>query len=240
MFDGKAFGSEIVGVVKDYVGRLMDPITRRLEALEARADETPKEGTPGKDAEPLSSEQIVKAILSRPGAIDEAVQRYLETNPPPGGKDGSGQASFLIDRNGCLVATMVDGTVRDLGRVIGKDGEPGKPGLDGLGFDDLTVEHDGERGFTLRFVRGEKTKEFAFFIPTLLDRGVFQKDSEYQKGDAVSWGGSLWIAQTQTTSVPGDASDWRLAVKKGRDGKPGEPGKDARALAVPKTGERKS
>ncbi|ANK84170.1 MULTISPECIES: hypothetical protein [unclassified Rhizobium] len=35
-FDGKAFGAEIVGVVKDYLERNLSPVIARLDALEAR------------------------------------------------------------------------------------------------------------------------------------------------------------------------------------------------------------
>ncbi|MBB2685855.1 UNVERIFIED_ORG: hypothetical protein GGD47_003458 [Rhizobium etli] len=35
-FDGKAFGEEIVRVVKDYMERTMSPMAARIEQLEAR------------------------------------------------------------------------------------------------------------------------------------------------------------------------------------------------------------
>lgn len=98
-----------------------------------------------------------------------------------------------------------------------KDGEHGK---DGLGFDDMRVEHDGERGFTLIFERGEQRKEFSFTLPVVLERGVYKSDRTYERGDAVTADGSYWIAQKDAPSgKPGQSPDWRLAVKKGRDGK---------------------
>ena len=40
----------------------------------------------------------------------------------------------------------------------------------------------------------------------------------YERGDAVTYGGSLWIAQRDTNEYPrGEDSGWRLAVKRGRD-----------------------
>lgn len=35
-FDGKAFGQEIVGIVKDYLERNLSPVAARLDALDAR------------------------------------------------------------------------------------------------------------------------------------------------------------------------------------------------------------
>lgn len=102
----------------------------------------------------------------------------------------------------------------------GRDGVNGKDGTDGLGFDDIDITHDGERGFTIAVVRGERRKEFTFQIPVVLERGVFKTGHEYERGDGVTADGSYWIAQKNAPSgKPGHSPDWRLAVKKGRDGK---------------------
>jgi hypothetical protein len=101
------------------------------------------------------------------------------------------------------------------------EGKEGPPGKDGLGFDDMNVDYDGERTFTMRFHRGEQAKEFKFQIPVLLDRGVW-KAGAFQKGDGVTLGGQFFIAQRETSAepmTPDAKDDWRLAVKKGRDGR---------------------
>jgi hypothetical protein len=102
----------------------------------------------------------------------------------------------------------------------GEPGARGERGIDGLGFDDLTLALDEDgRTIKLCFVRGDVEKVFEMRLPVVYDRGVYQAERAYQQGDAVTWGGSLWIAQRDTTGKPGDGSpDWRLAVKKGRDG----------------------
>ncbi|MDX0487531.1 hypothetical protein GOL97_26125 [Sinorhizobium medicae] len=128
-------------------------------------------------------------------------------------------AGALIDRTGSLVLTMSDGTTKDLGPIVGRDGDPGK---DGLGFDDLDVSYDGEKTITLKFTQGERVKEFAFTMPVVIDRGVYRDGSEYKAGDGVTWGGSFWIAQKDTSAKPDAGDDWRLSVKRGRDGKHGE------------------
>lgn len=252
MFDGKAFGAEIVGVVKDYMRREIDQIAVQIKELKDRAHVASKDGAPGrdgrdgKDADPVTRDMIIDAIRSEPSIISDAVKLHFNAYPPQAGKDGNdgrdgkdgapgepgkdgiGLASMLIDRSGELVATMSDGSMRELGVVVGKDGEPGAPGrdgADGFGFDDLAAEYDGERGITLRFSRGEQNKEFAFSLPVILDRGVFKDGAAYEAGDAVTWGGSLWIAQKATADKPEAGDGWRLAVKRGRDGKQGEPGK---------------
>lgn len=102
----------------------------------------------------------------------------------------------------------------------GRDGIDGKDGADGLGFDDIDITHDGERGFTIAVVRGDRRKEFTFQLPVVLERGVYKVGHEYARGDAVTFDGSYWIAQKDSPAGrPGQSPDWRLAVKKGRDGK---------------------
>lgn len=49
--------------------------------------------------------------------------------------------------------------------------------------------------------------------------GTHDEGARYELGDAVTRGGSLWIARARTTSRPGADSTWQLAVKAGRDGK---------------------
>lgn len=117
----------------------------------------------------------------------------------------------------------------------GRDGLPGRTGdkgvdgingQDGLGFDDIQVEYDGERKFSLKFVRGDEVKTFgAFLLPIVIYRGVFTEGTAYERGDAVTWSGSLWIAKSATKAKPmSDARDWQQAVKKGSEGKTGPVG----------------
>lgn len=167
--------------------------------------------------------------------IEDVIEKKVSALPRPkdgidgrDGKDGIGLAGALLGRSGDLVLTLSDGTANSLGVIVGKDGEPGLPGrdgVDGLGFDDLEVIHDGERSFTFRYQRGEVVKEQVFTVPAVLDRGVFKEAREqpYEKGDGVTFGGSFWIAQKDAPEgKPQDGSkDWRLSVKRGRDGKDG-------------------
>lgn len=165
--------------------------------------------------------------------IDEAVRRAVVDLPAP--KDGVGLAGALIDRHGALIVTLTDGSTRDLGAVVGKDADTSAvlravdqkvaalpapaDGVDGFGFDDLTVEQSGERSFVLRFTQGDRAKEFSFDVPVVIDRGVYKDGATYAAGDGVTWAGSYWIAQKETASKPDSGDGFRLAVKRGRDGK---------------------
>lgn len=115
------------------------------------------------------------------------------------------------DADPALMQRMVDVAVKAIPAA--------KDGVDGLGFDDLSVLHDGERGVTVRFTKGDKIKEFTFTIPTMIFRGVYKQETAYEQGDTVTWAGSCWVALKATTEKPGTGTEWQLAVKRGRDGK---------------------
>lgn len=144
------------------------------------------------------------------------------------GRDGVGLAGAVIDRGGDLVVTLTNGEHKNLGPVLGKDGRDGDPGMkgtdgrdgaDGLGFDDLDLV-EREKGLMLRFARGDAVKEYP--LPVVIDQGVWREGS-YAKGSGTSWAGSFWIAQRDTSDKPDTPeSGWRLAVKRGRDGKDGK------------------
>lgn len=136
--------------------------------------------------------------------------------------------SWLVDRAGHLHVTHSDGTVHDVGQVVGRDGidgkdgaagEPGpagKDGIDGLGIE--AIEYDGERTFHLRNEKIDRS----FVIPFPLYQGIW-KAGNYMRGDQVTSDNQQWIAMRDTDKEPGTIdSGWRLCVKKGRDGKPGK------------------
>jgi len=86
---------------------------------------------------------------------------------------------------------------------------------------DAALSEDG-RTVTVNATTSDGVKnEYAFSVPTLQYRGVFTDGRVYFKGDAVTWGGSLFVAQQDTKEKPEMSNDWRLAVKRGRDGKDG-------------------
>lgn len=82
---------------------------------------------------------------------------------------------------------------------------------------DIAVEHDGERGFIIRTGGG---RVYRFSLPIILDRGVWREEARYERGDAVTSDGSLWIARRDDPShEPGKGDAWRLAVTRGRHGR---------------------
>jgi hypothetical protein len=140
--------------------------------------------------------------------------------PGESGRDGTGLAGAIIDRSGSLILTMTDGTTRDLGPVIGKDGEPGEkgekgdPGADGKDGRDGIDGKDGEPG------RDGTDGKDAY--PGEV-KGVFSADEDYRARDIVMFDGSSWIARRDGPgSIPGDG--WMQLACKGKRGDRGERG----------------
>jgi hypothetical protein len=174
----------------------------------------------------------VVAPLREQILVQQAEIEALKSRPEPQpGRDGVGMAGGFIDRSGSLVLTASDGTCRELGVVVGRDGK------DGLSFDafEFDVEQTGERTWRVKWTNAagkEQVRDLRW--DTVLDRGVYRAETAYEKGDMVSFGGSIWIAQRNTIEKPGSGcKDWRLWVKHGRDGRDG---KSAYEIAVEKGG----
>ena len=237
MIDAKAFGAELADIVKAATA----PLLRRIDQLEKQLADMPavrdgkdgadgRDGADGKDGTSVTVDDVLPALKDQ-------VAEYLASIPAPqdgkdgaDGKDGSdgrdGEKGapgrdgldvkdlFRAD-GGRLVAVMSDGTTKDLGVFVGKDGDPGRDGADGLGFEDMTFETDEHGRVVAKFQRGDVIKSVR--LPGIVDRGPFKSGEGYEKGDAVSYGGSLWIAQEPTGDKPEGSKAWRLAVKKGRD-----------------------
>lgn len=223
-FDGKAFGVEIVSAVKAHLATMLAPVLRRLDDLES--GQTEITARVDRAAPPPTREQIAEAIGSTSGVLEDAVRRHLEERPPAAGRDGRdgvGLAGALIDRAGNLVLTLSDGTAREIGPVAGKDGERGEDGRDGFSLSafDAALMDDG-RTVVLSFEQGDQSLKVELSIPAMIYRGVFGDGRSYERGDTVTWGGSLWHCDAPTSEKPGEGSTaWTLAAKRGRDGKDG-------------------
>jgi hypothetical protein len=195
---------------------------------------------PGKDADPAQIAALVDqavAAIPRPKdgssvtiddvspLVERAIAAAVAAIPKP--KDGEPGRSFTIEDARALLEGKLSEWALDFERraqtlfqgAIDKMPKP-RDGTDGFGFDDLSVAHDGDGNVTLRFARGDQVKEFALRLPRFKDKGVFREGEAYREGDGVTFGGSFSIAQKDNPQGrPGESDDWRLAVRKGRDGK---------------------
>lgn len=90
------------------------------------------------------------------------------------------------------------------------------------GVDSIDVSQNAQREFCINLSLSDGAMvEKTFSVPVLIYRGVFKSGKEYQEGDTVTWGGSLWHCDASTVDKPGElgSKGWTLATKRGRDGK---------------------
>lgn len=97
----------------------------------------------------------------------------------------------------------------------GKDGTNGKDGVDGK---DGTPGKDGVNGIATREeLKAAAQEVFADFqVRTFADvwQGTYKPGELYTRGVFTTWGGSLWLALSDTKAKPGETPDWKLVVKK--------------------------
>lgn len=267
--DGKDADPQLIKSLQDELTRLREELITVKASIVTAKDG--RDGRDGKDADPAMVKALVaEAVAALPVPKDGQPGRDGKDGQPgrdgAKGETGHSVTSALISKDGCLVLTFSDGTTKEVGIVVGRDGRDGQDGIgrdgkdgasvdlnvvksivaeavaeipkpkdgvngaDGFGFDDLGVVFDEQSGFVLRFTRGSEVKDFPIAAP--FDAGVWKPGVTYPKGAGVTVKGAFFIAREQTQTRPDDgtiesARAWRLAVKGGRDGKPGRDGKDA-------------
>lgn len=209
-----------------------------MDRVLAALDEIPrpKDGIDGRDGKDADEDAITARVTERALAAIESWPR------PKDGEDGlPGRDALQLDvqpgideRRSYLRGTFAShrgGLVRayrNSDPLDECDGDIERAGWSVVvnGIDDWAIEQQDERRFVVA-LRGTdgRTVQKDVSLPVVLDRGVWREGTVYARGDAVTWGGSLWIAQAdEAIGKPGDNNDFRLAVKRGRDGRDGEKG----------------
>ena len=214
MFDIKEVGDELISVVKTYTGSQVEPVIKRLDELceKVAALPTPENG---KDADPELVKQLVKEAVA-------------EIPVPENGSNGEdGRDALDLD-----VMQSID-EARRYRRNSYASHKGGlwktirtSEGMDGWecivdGIDAVHIEMSDDRTISIKTVLSSgRVEQKAFSLPVVLDRGVYAAEKSYSQGDGVTYGGCYWIAQKDAPEgVPGASDDFRLAVKKGRDGR---------------------
>lgn len=243
----KEFADSIIAAAKEYIDLKIEQLHASLPAPKDGAPG--KDGSDGKSIEMaevvLLVEKAVSKIPAPKGGKDGADGRDgvdgkgIDGLPGAPGKDGKDGKSIEMAE----VEAMLDKAVaresakwaldferRAQGVLQGaidkmpvpKDGKDGVDGRDALDLDDMAVSHDDDGNVTFKFTRGAVEKTFSIRLPRFKDQGVYAEGFGYKSGDGVSSGGCFWIAQKDSPlDRPGTGDGWRMAVKKGRDGKDG-------------------
>src|SRR5690606_40120488 len=120
---------------------VLTPIASRLDEIERRLDGRTNQSVTGVDVS-VTDEGKSMVITFTVGDVEHSFEIGLPEGPAgkdgdPGkdgsngdnGKDGLDVKDLFRADGGKLVAVMSDGSTKDLGKFVGKDGEPGRDGL---------------------------------------------------------------------------------------------------------------
>jgi integrin beta 3 len=236
--DPVELGRAVGGVVKEYVASAVQPIEKRISEIDLRAPERGEKGEPGAIGERGIAGQ--NGERGPPGENGRDGDRGEKGDPGPSGEPGApgsdGKSVTLEDVRPFIEAELskwaldFERRAQDiLQRAVdrlpkpadGKDGAPVMNGKDALSVEDFDLELlDDDRTLVVSLKCGEVkvTKSIRLTVP--IYRNVW-KPGKYQKGDCVTFGGSMWTATRDTDSKPETDDSWKLTVKRGRDGKDG-------------------
>lgn len=173
--------------------------------------------------------ELQKALESIPTVDDvlpqlmELVQKAVDEFPLP--KDG--ESVTVEDVKPLLQAMQAEWALdferrahETVQRAIDRMPLP-KDGKDALSLKDFEIAlSDDCRTMTVSLTDGENTVERSIHFPALVYQGVWKQGDEAKPGDVKTYDGSMWVCLKETKGKPGEYSgDWRLAVKRGRNGK---------------------
>lgn len=236
MFDHRAITALMAGIapiIREHVAKEIGDISVRVGALEKREPQKGDKGEPGERGERGEAGPVGDAGAAGPAGQDGIAgvagkdgAPGAKGEPGPAGPIGAAGAAGINGKDGAPGRDGLPGVAGAAGRD-GIDGKDGAPGKDGFSLNDfaMTTDDDG-RTIRLKFQDvGGFTLEREIKTGVVLDRGVWRAGL-FVRGDGVTWGGSFWIAQRDTSAKPDTPdSGWRMAVKRGRDGKDGKDGK---------------
>ncbi|MHC5644233.1 phage gp6-like head-tail connector protein [Escherichia coli] len=186
----------------------------------------PKDGK-SVSAEDLRSlvEEVVSVSLPEPVDVEKLAEDVAANIPvPEPGSDGKDALSIELEPFIDEKKSYPRGTYATHNGGIWRSHEKthGMRGWECIvdGVSNVDIKQDNQRTFSISLERASGAVEVkSFDVPVTIYRDVFKAGNEYQPGDTVTWGGSMWHCNEPTTDKPGETGSkgWTLAVKKGRD-----------------------
>lgn len=231
----KAVAAAVAAIPKPEVDykAIIEPLQDFIKG--AVADEVaiqpkPKDGENGKDGTSVDPATVAKMVEDAVKAIEIVVP-----DPIPG-KDGTSvdpeQVKEMVSAEvarqvlALPVRKEVDfPAVQVLVEVAVKHAvatmPPAAAGKDGFSPEDLSLSLDEDERtvvVTLSAVGREPVVK-RVKLPVAINRGTYEANRDYDKGDIAIFDGSSWIAKTTTRDVPGTSKAWQLLAQRGRNGR---------------------
>lgn len=188
------------------------------------------------DVRPVLQEMVDKAAAEIPVPVDgksvtvedvlpqinaEIARQVAQIPRPEAAKDGRDALDIMILPDIDFAKSYPRGTFATHNGGLWKSHSQtaGERGWDCIvrGVGAVHLEQKNERNFVIVYTDtvGDK-KEFPITVPSQIYRGIWRENKEYQRGDTVTWGGSLWHCNADmAVGKPGESEEhWKLAVKR--------------------------
>lgn len=169
------------------------------------------------DIQPLIDKAVSAIPVPKDGKDGKDGEKGIDGKDGEKGLDGIGQAGAMIDRDGCLIITTTNGETKNLGVVVGKDGESGKDGMSLDSFDLEYIEETHE--ICVKAACSGRVKELRYPAGGIRPGGYWREGTKAKACEAWVHDGSTYFAKRDTSTKPSTSSDdWILSARKGRDG----------------------
>ena len=215
MIDPVEFGKQMGAIVREATA----PLLERIDELEKQLGALPD--TVDVDAVAKAATSLIPAPeIDERGIKEHVAELVKQIQPEP--SPTVDEVAAVFERRFSDLTLSWERQARDTFEKAADRMPVPKDGRDAIPLDsfDLTLSEDG-RTLTVKMQAADGVMEKSVRIASIIDRGTYKAAYDYEKGDAVTHGGCLWIAQNDAPEgAPGLGGEgWRLAVKKGRDGK---------------------
>ncbi len=235
MADGREIGRRLIDAFRGHVARSIAPLITRVKEIEDQLKLFYKGTTAAEKGE--RGERGEKGDPGREGKDGALGPAGKDGRDGRDGKDGEkgdpGRDALAIDILPAIdeARSYPRGTyARHLnGLWWSAANTSGMRGWECIvtGIQKVLIEQIQERKFkfTMLHSDGDPYVE-EFSLPVAIYRGIFKPDTEYLRGDEVTWGGSKWHCVAERTKEHPKAEgckDWVLSVKRGDPGKSGAP-----------------
>jgi len=212
--DGKSVTlDDVRPVIDEAIKGMQVQVNAAVEKVHADTDELRDAAKKAVEAIELPQDGKSVTVDDVAPMIRAEIEKAVSTITKPA--DGVGLAGAMIDRDDCLLVTLTNGEVKNLGRVVGKDGE------DGLSLDALDVEYlPDTHEISIKASCAGKTKELCYPAGGIQPGGYWRDGTKAKACEAWTLDGQMYVAKRDTSSRPGyeNRDDWTLFVRKGRDG----------------------
>jgi hypothetical protein len=220
-------GRRMLTAIRSYVGRSIGELSARVDALHKSIEQSLAQ-TPTLEIVRGEIDIALSKVESLAPAATLSIEDFrpmMESEIARGLLDLERRAQAVLERAVDRIPKPRDG----IDGVNGKDGEPGidgRHGIDGApggSVEDFDIAMDG-RILTVSMKIGDRIERKTVRLDLAQYKDVYRAGEKYERGDMVTFGGSVFIATRDTTGSekPESSTAWKLMVKRGRDGKDAE------------------